>query len=111
VIASFSSRFSISPAWAAGGFSTSYPFSFEVLRAKVLETGGFQRASRPADRERKPVSADTASIPATSDVSSHSFLISAFYTAAIRDHCLKREGFYTLCFFCERTLLMWREEA
>jgi len=51
-------------------------FSFEVLRTKVLETGGFQRANRPAYRERKPVHADTASIPATSDVSSNSSILS-----------------------------------
>ena len=42
-------------------------FSFEVLRAKVLETGGFQRTARPAYRERKPAQADVLSHNATSD--------------------------------------------
>jgi hypothetical protein len=36
-------------------------FSFEVLRAKVLETGGLQRVARPAYRERKPVHATITS--------------------------------------------------
>ena len=46
-------------------------FSFEVLRAKVLETGGFQRASRPAYRERKPVHADVTSHDVTSKRPQH----------------------------------------
>jgi len=42
-------------------------FSFEVLRAKVLETGGFQRAIRPAYRERKSAHADVLTHDTTSD--------------------------------------------
>src|SRR5258708_8720370 len=42
-------------------------FSFEVLRAKVLQTGGFQRVTRPAYRERKPIPADVTSHNTTSD--------------------------------------------
>jgi transposase len=49
-------------------------FSFEVIRAKALLTGGLRKCCRPAYGEQWH-HADTTSIPATSDVSSNSSIL------------------------------------
>jgi transposase len=52
--------------------------SFDVLRAKVLETGGLQRVARPAYRTRQPHQADVISHDATSeDIASQTALAMA----------------------------------